>query len=95
MSLEDIPSAFADAAGINETTAGIVLSIAVIFTLLLPTLYLGRNSKSLPMISILVFFLAEAVVVGLGWLNAWVMIATVVLMAMGVALLGTKLVTGE
>lgn len=95
MSLEDIPSAFADAVGINETSAGIILSITVIFALLLPTLYLGRNSKGLPMISILVFFLAEAVVVGLGWLNAWVMVATVVLMAMGIALLGTKLVTGE
>ena len=95
MTLEDIPSAFADAVGTNETTAGIIISVMVIFTLLLPTLYLGRDSKSLPMIAILVFFLAEAIVVGLGWLNAWVMFATVVLMAMGIALLGTKLVTGE
>ncbi len=95
MGLEDIPSVFADAVGINDATAQLILSVAVIFALLLPTMYLGRNSKNITMITILVFFLAEAITVGLGWLDARVMVATGVLMAMGVAMLGTKLVTGE
>ncbi len=94
MSLEDIPSAFADAVGVNEATAQVILSISVIFSLLLPTMVLlrGRNATT---IYLIVIFLAECLLVGLGWMPFWVLIATVGMMAIAIALLGAKVVTGE
>ncbi len=94
MSLEDIPSAFADAVGINETTAQVIMSIAVIFTLLLPTMYLARG-KNATMIYLIMVLLAECLLVGLGWLPFWILIATGAMMAMGVAFLGSNMVTGD
>ena len=94
MSLEDIPSAFADAVGINEATAQVMLSIMLIFSLLLPTMVLlrGRNATT---IYLIVIFLTECLLVGLGWMPSWVLIATVGMMAIAIALLGAKVVTGE
>ena len=94
MSLEDIPSAFADFAGINEATAQVILSIIVIFTLLLPTMLLARG-KNATMIYLIMLFLSECLLTGLGWMPFWVLIATVALMAFGVAIVGTGAVTGE
>ena len=93
MSLEDIPSAFADAVGINEGTAQIILSIVVIFMMLLPTMLLARG-KNAVMIWLIVFLLAEGILVGLGWLPFWFLIATVAMMALAVAALGADVVTG-
>jgi len=94
MSLEDIPSAFADAVGINEGTAQVILSIFVIFTLLLPTMLLARG-KNATMIYLIMLLLAECLLVGLGWMPFWILIATVAMMAVAIAMLGTKVVTGE
>jgi len=93
MGLEDIPVAFADYFGITETTAQVILSITVIFTLLLPTMYLSKG-KSLT-IYLMVFLLAECLLVGLGWLPFWILIATVAMMGIAMATLGTGAVTGE
>ena len=94
MGLEDIPYVFAEAMGINETTAQVILSIVVIFAILLPTMILARG-KNATIIYIFMFFLAECLLVGLGWLSFWVLIATVVLMAFGVATLGAGGVLGD
>ena len=94
MSLEDIPSAFADAVGINEGTAQMILSIVVIFSLLLPTMLLARG-KNATMIYLIILLLAECLLVGLGWMPFWILIATVAMMAVAVAMLGAKVVTGE
>jgi len=94
MSLEDIPSAFADAVGINEGTAQVILSIFVIFTLLLPTMLLARG-KNATMIYLIMTLLAECLLVGLGWMPFWILIATIAMMAIGVAMLGSNVVTGE
>ena len=94
MSLEDIPSALADFFSINEATAQVILSIAVIFALLLPTMYLARG-KNATMIYLIMTLLAECLLVGLGWLSFWVLIATVALMAFGVATVGAGGVVGD
>jgi len=94
MSLEDIPLVFAEAVGINEISAQVILSITVIFAILLPTMVLARG-KNANVIYIIMFFLAECLLVGLGWLDWWILIATVVLMAFGIATLGTNAVLGE
>lgn len=94
MSLEDIPSAFADAIGVNEGTAQMILSVIVIFAILLPTMLLARG-KNATMIYLVMLLFAELLLVGLGWIPFWVLIATVAMMALAIAALGAKIVTGE
>ena len=94
MSLEDVPAAFAEYFGINEGTAQMILSITIIFTLLLPTMVLARG-KNATMIYLIMLLFAELLCVGLGWMPFWVLIATVGMMAIAIALLGTHAVTGE
>lgn len=92
-SLEDIPTWFSDAAGIDLASAQVILSIIVILAILLPTMYLshGKNATTIYLIMVL---LAECLLVGLGWLPFWILIATVAMMAVSIALLGTRAVTG-
>ncbi len=94
MSLEDIPTAFADAVGINVGTAQVILSIIIIFALLLPTMLLARG-KNVTTIYLIMILLGECLLVGLGWMPFWILIATVAMMAMAIATFGTKVVTGE
>ena len=93
MSLESIPTYFSDFMDISLEAAQAILSIFVILAVLLPTLYLSRGSKS-TVIEIVMLFLTEAFLVGIGWLPFWLLIATVAVMAFGVAIIGTKAVTG-
>jgi hypothetical protein len=46
------------------------------------------------MIEIVLLVLTESFLVGIGWLPFWLLIATVAVMAMAIASLGTKVVTG-
>lgn len=94
MSLEDVPSYLADTWGINETTAQLILSIAVICLLLFPYLVLASKNPS-PMISLILVFIGESITLGLGWSPFWIMIMFMVLTAAGVAVLGAKGVVGE
>ena len=94
MGLEDIPSALADFFTITEATAQVLLSIAVIFALLLPTMILARG-KNATMIYLMMALLAECLLVGLGWMPFWILIATVALMAFGVAIVGVGSITGS
>jgi cyanate permease len=94
LSLEDIPQAFADAVGITEATAQVILSIAIIFALLLPTMLLARG-KNATTIYLIMLLMAELLLVGLGWMPFWVLIATVAMMALAIAAIGTQAVTGE
>ena len=93
-SLESIPVWFADAMDINLATAQTILSLVVLLAILLPTMYLSRGSKS-TILELVMLFLTECLLVGIGWMPFWVLIATVAVMAMAIAFLGTKLVTGE
>ena len=93
MTLEDWPAGLATYFGINETTAQLLLSLVVICTFLFPVMLLSRG-RNAPLIWLVTIFLAECVVLGLGWLPFWIMIATVALMAVAIAFLGSKTVTG-
>ncbi len=95
MSLEDIPSGFGTYFGITEASAQMILSIVVIFMILLPVIYLGRNTKGAITIYIMTFLLAEALLIGIGWLPYWIMIATVCMMAIAVAMIGSVAITGD
>jgi hypothetical protein len=91
-SLEDFPSWLATFWDISLESAEIIISIVVISAILLPVLYLTRGKSN--MIAVLTFFLSEALLVGLGWLDSWVMIATVCVLALFVAKFGADMVTG-
>ena len=93
MSLESIPTYFSDFMDITLEAAQAILSIVVILAVLLPTMYLARGNKS-TIIEIVMLFLTEAFLVGIGWLPCWLLIATVAVLAFGIASLGTKSVTG-
>ena len=92
MSLEDIPQVFADSVGINLLSAQVILSITVIFALLLPTMILTKGKA--PTIYLMVFLLVECLLVGIGWLNFWILIITVVVLVIGMAKESAGLVTG-
>ena len=92
MSLESIPTYFSDFLDISLEAGQAILSIVVILAVLLPTMYLSRNKSII--IEVIMLFLTEAFLVGIGWLPFWLLIATVALMALGVASVGTKAVTG-
>ena len=93
MSLESIPTYFSDFMDISLEAGQAILSIIVILAVLLPTMYLARGNKS-TIIEIVMLFLTEAFLVGIGWLPFWLLIATVAVMAFGVAIIGTRAVTG-
>lgn len=94
MSLEDVPTYISESLGINETTAQLILSVAVICILLFPYLVLA-NKNSSALISLILVFIGESISLGLGWSPFWIMIMFMVLTAAGVAMLGSKGVTGE
>ena len=92
-SLEDIPAYFADFMGISLAAAQVILSIVVILSVILPTMYLARGNRAIT-IEIVMLFLCECLLVGIGWLPFWVLIATVAVLGFAIASFGTKLVTG-
>lgn len=92
-SIEDIPDWLADVLGINLEAAQVLLSVIVILAVLLPTMYLARGTRAIT-IEIVMLFLVECLLVGVGWLPFWVLIATIGVMAMAIALLGTRVVVG-
>jgi len=94
MSLTDIPAYFSDFTGINEGTAQVILSIIVIFAILLPTMMLARG-KNATTIYLIMTLLAECLLVGLGWMPFWILIATICMMALAVAVLGGKVLVGD
>jgi len=84
LSLEDIPAYLADYTGINETTAQLILSIVVIFTLLLPTMILSRG-KNAPTVWLITVFIGECIVLALGWMPFWIMVMTIAVTVLGLA----------
>ena len=92
--LESIPVWFADTMDITLAAAQTLLSIVVVLTVLLPTIYLSKGSKSI-IAELVMLFLVESMLVGIGWLPFWLLIMTVAMCALAIALGGTGLVTGE
>lgn len=94
MQVENIPTWLADAWDITEGAAQMVLSISVILLVMLPTFYLARGKRAVA-IELVLLFLCECLLVGIGWLPFWVLIATVCVLALAVATLGTNAVVGD
>ena len=93
MQITDIPSWLASAWSISEGVAQIILSITVILAVMLPVLIVARG-KTAPTIYLMLFFLLEAFLVGVGWLPFWILVGTLVMGALAAALFGSKAVTG-
>ena len=92
MSLESIPTYFSDFMDISLEAAQVILSIVVILAVLLPVFYLARDKGiTLPAV---MFVLTEALLVGIGWLPSWLMIVTVVIVALALARFTSVNVTG-
>ena len=91
MSLESIPTYFSDFLDITLEAGQVLLSIVVISAVLLPTMYLSKGNRTA---EIIMLFLAEVFLVGIGWAPFWLLIATVAMMALAIATIGTKTVTG-
>ena len=93
MSLEDIPQAFADYFSINLTTAQLFLSLVVILAILLPTMVLakGRNAVTIWLIMV---FIGECIVLGLGWLPFWILIMTIAVTVLAIAVFGSGAISG-
>ena len=64
MSLEDVPTWFSDSMGITLASAQVILSVVVLLSVLLPTMYLSRGSKSVT-IEVVMLFLVESLLVGI------------------------------
>lgn len=93
-SLESIPTWFSDYLDISLEAGQAILSLIVILAAMIPILYLNRDRKGF-VIELFVFFFLEVFLVGIGWLGFWILIATVALMAIGIASLGTGMITGD
>lgn len=93
-SLESIPTWFADFYDISLEAAQVILSIMVILAVLLPAMYLSRGTRGAITIQLILGLLVEALLVGIGWLPFWLLIATVAILALAIAALGTQIVTG-
>lgn len=94
MSLEDIPTYFSDALDISLEAGQALLSVVVILAVLLPVMYLSRNRRGF-VLELFLFLIVEAFLVGIGWFPFWLLIATVALMAFGIASFGTDAVVGR
>lgn len=94
-SLEDIPTLFSTAWGIDLVSAQLIISTFVILALVLPILVLRAGSKAPSFnIEIILGFIGMSLCVGLGWLPIWILIVSIVLVAIASALLGTEVVFG-
>ena len=71
-----------------------ILSVTVLLAVLLPVMYLSGGGRRTIAVELVFLFLVEAMLIGIGWLPAWLMIATIAVMAIAIALQGTKVVVG-
>lgn len=92
-SLEDVPTWFSDYFDISLAAGQVFLSIIVILAVLLPVFILNRGNRGV-IIEVVLLFVTMGALVGLGWLPFWMLVATVAVMALAVAMFGSKLVTG-
>lgn len=94
MQLEDIPQLVGVYLDISTEAAQVFLSIIVLLAVLLPVMIVSRGSKSMTA-EIVTIFLTECFLVGISWLPFWVLIMTVLIIAIMWAQLGAKMVTGD
>lgn len=93
MQVESLPTWLSDAWGITLESAEVILSITILLAVLLPLSYFVKGRSATP-VMLIMLFLTESLLVGIGWLPFWLMIATVAVMAVAISLFGAKMVTG-
>lgn len=93
MQITEIPSWLGSAWGISVGVAQIILSITVILAVMLPVFLVARG-KTAPTVYLILIFLIEAFLVGVGWMPFWILIGTILMGALAAAQLGSKAVTG-
>lgn len=79
--IEDIPTWLSTAWGIDVAAAQIIMTVSVIFALILPVIILRKERSSFN-VEIIMALLGMILCVGLGWLNYWVLIVTIVIIAL-------------
>lgn len=94
MQLESIPAELGTYLDISTGAAQLILSLCVILAIMIPTMILSRGSKSLIVESVM-FFISEALLVAIGWLDSWVLIVTVMIIVLLWANLAGKLAGSE
>lgn len=95
-SLEDIPTLFAAAWGIDVISAQIIMSVFIIFAAVAPILvlrFMGKKDSGFN-IELVTGFMAMLLCVGLGWLHVWVLIAAILVIAIAAAVFGTDVIIG-
>lgn len=92
-SLQDIPQGVADYWNIPLISAQTFLSLIVISSVLgfVFIVTRGRGGLTVPAVF---FVFVQVFLVSIGWLDAWTMILTVLIVVLGVAKLGSNLVGG-
>lgn len=94
MQLESIPADLATYLDISEGAAQLILSVAVILAIMIPTMILSRGSKSLVVESVM-FFISLTLLVAIGWLDYWVLIIAIMIIALFWANVGSRLIGSE
>lgn len=93
-SLEEVPAYFSDFAGITLETAQAILCIAVIMGVMIPLFITAKGNQGTNT-QLVILFITICALTGIGWMPFWVLITAVIVLAMAVAMFGTKLITGE
>ena len=85
MPLDDVVTWLADAWSINADIAGTILSFVVILAVMLPIFLATHNSKNASTMWIVSFFMVQAILVGIGWLNVWITLACLLMASLAFA----------
>lgn len=93
MSLEDVPEYLSDFLGMNEGTAQVLIGIIVMFTFVIPVMIVAKGKHQMPIL--ITMFLALGFLTGIGWFPFWFLIAAVVMLVVGLANGGSKMIFGK
>lgn len=89
-SLEDVPSFVATFWDIPLVSAQTILSAIVLLAVLLPVFIVTRGRG--PMIPAVMYIIVAVILTSISWMDSWVMILTVVVVALFIAMMGRKLI---
>lgn len=79
-SIEDVPAYWATYWGISTLAAQVLLSTIVFMMVMIPILILTKGQNQT--VNAVAIIFTEAVLVGIAWLDSWIMILTVVVIVL-------------
>lgn len=83
--LTELPTALATLLTIDAFTAGVLLTIGLLALILIPLIVLTKGDLGFPHVVFSLLVIVAATV--LGWLDAWIMLLIVLVVAVGFGLL--------